>query len=281
MLHVSNEVKPVYELVGVPPQPAQGADLKKLQAVLDRFEVTIAEANDLVVLSDYEVVVIADDSGSMSLASAPPAQRVLGQPTLTRWDELKETVGLIVEMGACFDSSGIDIFFLNRPKIQGVKSSRDTSFVNSFSNPPRGSTPLTECLRTVASQCGGEKPVLLFILTDGEPNGGTRIFGQELRQMVNKVSTRYTFKVQIMPCTSDDDAVAWLNVIDREFAQVDVTDDYYSEKGEVIRAGRAPKFTRGDWCLKAMLGPISQKFDEWDEGPRFGENVECDLCAIQ
>ena len=32
------------------------------------------------------------------------------------------------------------------------------------------------------------------------------------------------------------------------------------------KAKRREAFTRGDWLLKAMLGPVSSKFDQWDEG---------------
>lgn len=258
---VLEQPKPMPSKAGSRP----AVDLKRLQAVLDRFEISIAEANDLVALEDYEMVVIADDSGSMSNAAAPPSQRRLGQAAASRWDELKETLSLMVEMGACFDASGLDIFFLNRPEIKNIKSPHDSAFVKSFSSPPSGRTPLTECLQKVVQRCVGEKPTLLFILTDGEPNGGSQRFCQTVRQVLAKQITHATFKIQVMACTAEQDAVAWLNVLDKEFAQVDVTDDYYSELEEVARAGRVSKFTRGDWCLKAMLGPISKTFDTMDE----------------
>merc|ERR1712187_945015 len=107
------------------------------------------------------------------------------------------------------------------------------------------------------------------ILTDGEPNGGVSKFRTELARLVRKESTNYTFRVQMMACTADEDAVAWLNDVDHQFSEVDVTDDYYSEMLEVLKyANRINKFSRGDWCLKAMLGPVSQKFDAWDEQAR-------------
>ncbi|CAJ1416181.1 unnamed protein product [Effrenium voratum] len=105
-----------------------------------------------------------------------------------------------------------------------------------------------------------------MIFTDGEPNGGVRNFEKELKRLVTKKTTDMTFKVQIMACTADDGAVGYLNVIDEKFGKVDVTDDYYSEMQEVLKKARTrSKFTRGDWLMKAMLGPISSKFDAWDE----------------
>jgi len=240
--------------------------MERLRRILDRFEITIAEANDLVVLADYEIVVIADDSGSMSMASAPPSERKLGAAIPTRWDELRETCSLLVELGCCFDESGLDIFFLNRPALSEVKSARSPAFISAFEARPAGSTPLTECLRAVVSKVGGERPVILFILTDGEPNGGPYAFCQEMERVVKKKSTRATFKVQVMACTDDDEAVGWLNDLDEKFTEVDVTDDFYSERQEVLRAGKVKRFTRGDWLIKALLGPVSTKFDAWDEG---------------
>lgn len=239
--------------------------MKRLEAILGRFEITIAEANDLVALEDYEIVCILDDSGSMQLPAQEAGARTLGQQAESRWDELKTTASLLVEIGNCFDSSGLDLFFLNRPPLKGVKSQTDPALVAAFSRDPSGSTPLTETLQVVAKEVQGERPVLLFICTDGEPNGGVKRFVGELERLVKKQSTTTRFKVQIMACTGDEDAIGWLAVVDEKFTEVDVVDDYYSEKKEVLAAKKTSTFTRGDWLIKALLGPISQKFDGWDE----------------
>jgi len=253
-----------------PPAPTgtvtgdQAKMLQRLNAVLARFEITIAEANELVVLQDYEIVVIADDSGSMRSAAAPAHMRQIGQPSPTRWDELKHTVSEMAELASCFDSSGIDIFFLNRSPLLGVKGSADASFASAFAALPTGSTPLTETVQRVAERVAGERPVLLFVMTDGMPNGGKDPFIKVMRELTGPNSTAKV-RVQIMACTSEESEISWLNELDAELTGVDVTDDYFSERQEVLNAGRVAKFTRGDWCMKAMLGPVSSKFDGWDE----------------
>lgn len=235
--------------------------MARLEAVLNRFEVSIAEANDLVVLQDYEMVIIGDDSGSMLNAAEPAHLRALGAPVKTRWNELGETITQIVDLACCFDESGVDVYFLNREPVLGVKSIEDAAFLQAIQAPPRGTTPLTETMQRVAQRSAGERKVLLFILTDGEPNGGKGPFIQALRSVVASKRT----KVQIMACTAEDDEIGWLNELDRELAEVDVVDDYRAEREQVIRVGLATRFSRGDWCLKAMLGPVSHKFDAWDE----------------
>jgi hypothetical protein len=260
-----------------PPPPVPNARLERLQKILDRFEITIAEANDLVILEDFEMVVIADDSGSMNLPAPPPSERKIGLRTPSRWDELRDTVSLMVDLGCCFDKNGIDVHFLNRASLEGVQSSNDPRFVAAFQRDPNGRTPLTTKLREVVQRSGGEKPVLLFILTDGVPDDGPGSFREELRKTVKKESTSCVFKIQIIACTGDDEAIGYLNEVDRKLKEVDVTDDYYSERVEVMKAKRVEKFTRGDWCLKSMLGPVSTKFDHMDEARKRGGEVtiEC------
>mmetsp|Transcript_59396 Transcript_59396/g.191995 ORF Transcript_59396/g.191995 Transcript_59396/m.191995 type:complete len:281 (+) Transcript_59396:64-906(+) len=272
------------------PRPAptaaeKAAMLQKLQAALDRFEITIAEANDLVVLSDYEIVVVADDSGSMVGPSQPPHLRTIGEQKHTRWEELKATVAEMVEIATCFHDRGIDIFFLNREPLLQVKHATDSAFVQAFEENPAGKTPLTETLRRVCQNAGqhhDERKMLLFVLTDGEPNGGAEPCMKALRELT---STGHV-KIQIMAVTPEEEEIEWLNHMDRELKTVDVTDDYYAEKQQVLKSGIVTTFTRGDWVMKAMLGPVSHKFDAWDE--RRGKNQEverlvknaCDSCPI-
>lgn len=245
------------------PQPGR---LGELEAVLRRFDISIADANDLVALEGYRIMLIADDSGSMSAPSAPPGQRTLGEPSASRWQELREAVALIVDIGSFFDPSGVDVVFLNRPAVRSVRNSQQPDLLESFSRPPAGGTPLTETLSRIVAQYHDEAPVLLFILTDGEPNGGVSNFKRVIADIINKRSTSTKFRIQIMACTGDDDAVGWLNELDAQFKEVDVTDDYYSEMMEVLKKAKlVTKFSRADWCVKAMLGPVSQKFDSWDE----------------
>lgn len=259
---------------------SQAGMLQRLNAVLARFEITIAEANELVILQDYEVVVIADDSGSMRNPAAPAHMRQLGQPCPTRWDELKHTVSEMVELASCFDESGIDIFFLNRPPLLEVKTSADANFARAFEALPMGSTPLTETLQQVAQRTAGERPVLLFVMTDGMPNGGPGPFISMVKQLTAP-GAKSKIRMQIMACTSEESEISWLNALDADLREVDVTDDYFAERQEVLKAGRVTKFTRGDWCMKAMLGPVGDKFDSWDEKHRGGASGSKDGCTMQ
>ena len=247
---------------------AEQDQMTKLNGVLSRHGITIADANDLVLLQGYEIVVIADDSGSMTLSSVPQAERRLGQREPSRWEELCGTLRMVVELATIFDADGVDIHFLNRPALTHLRSRDDPQLDTALQRPPSGGTPLTETLRNVLTAHAAdpsEKPVLIIIATDGMPNGGPAPFKQIIVDAIRKRFGQTIFKFQILACTDDDTQVGWLNQFDEEFAEVDVTDDYHSEKQEVLRTGKCPTFKRSDWIIKALLGPISNKFDSWDE----------------
>merc|ERR1712048_971560 len=75
-------------------------------------------------------------------------------------------------------------------------------------------------------------------------------------------------RYQLLACSDQDRDIAWMNDLDDEFGEVDCTDDYESEKKEVLGVGLTDKFEKSDWLMKALLGPVSKKFDAWDEAKR-------------
>eukprot|EP01061_Rhynchopus_euleeides_P047324 TRINITY_DN9440_c0_g1_i1.p1 TRINITY_DN9440_c0_g1~~TRINITY_DN9440_c0_g1_i1.p1 ORF type:complete len:300 (+),score=96.13 TRINITY_DN9440_c0_g1_i1:1477-2376(+) len=246
----------------------------KLNEILNKMEITIVEANELAVLEDYDLVVIADDSGSMNLSCVPLNQRVLGSAGQTRWGELSETLTMILELATCVIPNPVDVFFLNQPPILGVTSSDDERLAQAFKTQPYGGTPLTETLRSVvARKAGSERPVLVLIATDGEPTSGPADFKKFVRSTIARRDTDGAiFKFQILACTDDDDAVGWLDKFDREFKEVDVTDDFATERAQILQAGKVEHFRRSDWVIKALLGSIISKFDNLDE-PDMGTKV--------
>jgi len=231
----------------------------------------------MMILQDFEMVVIADDSSSMNNAADSGRERKLGETKRTRWHELLDTVSEIVEIASCFDESGIDVYFLNRKPALKVKHTNDEAFLLAFQKPPAGTTPLTETLQRVAEDhSGADMKTLMFILTDGEPDGGEAKFSP----VVKKVTDSGRVHIQIMACTSEEKSIAWLNHLDSGDHKVDVCDDYYSERREVLSVGLRKKFTRGDWCIKAMIGPISGKFDVWDEALGKKPQTQCCNCKL-
>jgi len=174
---------------------------------------------------------------------------------------------LLVELLGCFRPEGIDVHFLNAGKVLSVKSPMNEKLQNIFQAGPTGKTPLTSTLKHVANECQArsELPYIMFIFTDGEPDGGPRKFIKALDELVHRKDM--SVKVQIMACSNNDDEIQWLNDLDKESDAIDVTDDYYNEKKRILAIkGDDYAFTRSDWVVKAILGPVDKSVDEVNEG---------------
>lgn len=100
--------------------------------IVGKHKISKFFANKMFKLEDFEIVLICDDSGSMSSKVFDPTDRFA--PPKTRWDELKQTVSVVTEIAGLMDESGIDIYFLNRPPIFGIKSTEQIG--EAFSDPP-------------------------------------------------------------------------------------------------------------------------------------------------
>eukprot|EP00756_Hemistasia_phaeocysticola_P016187 Hpha_TRINITY_DN15461_c2_g1::TRINITY_DN15461_c2_g1_i1::g.173695::m.173695 len=240
----------------------------RLQNLLERFNVTVADVGELAALQGFEIVVVCDDSGSMRNCAIPPQLRRIGDPAPSRWDELRSTVELVVDLGSCFCPSGIDVHFLNRDSVLGVTKSDDPKLARSFRRQPTGDTPLVGTLQRVCAEFEEQRDVLLIVATDGLPTEGCASFSHFLGRVFAREATKAKLRMQIMACTDDEEALAWLNEVDAKWEQVDVTDDYQSELQEVLRAGRLRSFRRSDWVVKALLGPVLPEFDAMDEKKR-------------
>lgn len=69
-------------------------------------------------------------------------------------------------------------------------------------------------------------------------------------------------------CTDHDSEIAYLNDLDDQVRNLDVVDDYKSERAEVLRAqGKSFHFSKGDYVVKALLGPFDPYFDNLDARP--------------
>eukprot|EP00756_Hemistasia_phaeocysticola_P026310 Hpha_TRINITY_DN16054_c0_g1::TRINITY_DN16054_c0_g1_i10::g.122293::m.122293 len=238
----------------------QGAPRPPLQDMLDTYEITIAQQGDLNVLKRYDIVFLADDSGSMNTVETTAGV------TQTRWKELQGTLSALIDFASYFDSDGTDIYFLNRPGLEGVMDGKDDRIAKAFQDRPRGTTPLAARLRWVVdSRTDPLKPLLVIVATDGEPDEGVRAFVSTARHCLTLAGR--DVRLGVMACTQDDRAVAWLNELDDDpvvGGKVDVCDDFESERREVLAKRRVPRFLLSDYYMKAMLGPILEKYDNMD-----------------
>lgn len=263
---------PPYSEPGMAPSgDSEHQRLEKFREIMERYEIGPTFASKLRQLEGYDVVVIADDSGSMSSPVDVPSSNPYAAAR-TRWDELKETVTIVSELAALLDRDGIDLYFLNRAPIKGLLPSREGNALLSdrFASPPRGFTPLTRALRQVLTDKKSsllEKKLLILVATDGLPTdergnddraGLKRFLGTE-RQPVDRIP------VTILAVTDDDQTMEFLNSLDAQLQFFDVVDDFKSEREEILRVqGKSFHFTKGDWVVKALLGSIDESIGGLD-----------------
>jgi hypothetical protein len=114
-------------------------------------------------LVDYDVVLVCDDSGSMS---RPADDEV---PNVTRWMELKQSVNIILEAQSALGHT-TDIYFLNRGVYRNVSSM--TQLRQVFDGPPGGWTPTVPALQHVFQdhvRPDMPRPLIVHVFTDGHP----------------------------------------------------------------------------------------------------------------
>jgi hypothetical protein len=201
---------------------------------------------DLQTLKDFDIVMICDDSGSMAY---------LAGPGKTRWEELKEVVKTVVEIACCLDDDGIELIFLNRPGMKNVSSAKQVKSL--FKAGPSGGTPLTEAVNKAFAALA-DKPLLVLLATDGVPNN----LASFTEALAKRDSSRIF--VSILACSDNDSEIGYLNQLDDEIPNLDVLDDYISERNEVHKVKGAVDYTFGDHCARMLLGPVFPKYDNLD-----------------
>lgn len=210
-------------------------------------------------LRGKQIVVIADDSGSMQ----KPLRKSFLSGTPTRWDELRVFMQYVVRLGAVM-CNGVIVKFLNRVSPDLPILTPD-ELNRHFMMPPYGRTPLLGAMRHVFTHFAPAvtgRDLVLVIATDGEPSDGTK------RDVYNLLRTRPDSGrvfVNFLVCTDNNDEVAYLNEIDKRVQGIDVSDDYRTECKQVKKCNPWAQFSVGDWVVKAVVGAADPHLDGLDE----------------
>ena len=261
--------------VPIPVLPFDDYRMARFRELAGRYEIRPDFCAKLRQLEGFEIVMICDDSGSMTHILDKTPGDPFGKK-YSRWDELKHYVSIVTDIAGVLDQNGLDIYFLNRPGMTGVTHSDQIQTL--FQNPPGGYTPIPRVFQQIMKDNADiirEKKMLVLIATDGQPtdevgNNATKEFFQILK-------TRHpNIHVSIIACTDDESSMDYLNNIDHVIPSVDVNDDYNSEKREVQTAqGDNYVFSFGDYVVKTLLGSIDPMFDNLDEGRHQAVRVAC------
>ena len=232
---------------------------KRIQELINKYEIDPLFSEKLNLLSDFEIVLLLDDSGSMNTPLTD------GSGHATRWDELKEVVNIVLEIATIYDTNGIDINFLNRNNHENIYDLERVKYI--LKERPYGLTPLNNSLKMILNKYRDSvKTVLIVIATDGIP---TNDFGkQDIDSFKNTLiqKNHSKFYVSFLACSDQEQDVNYLNYLDRKVPNVDTLDDYNSELIEVKNAqGKNFRYTFGDHIVRLLLGPLCPELDSLDE----------------
>jgi len=246
--------------------------LEKFKNIIIRYNINYDFAFRLRALEGFEIAMILDDSSSMRTPTIDQNRENLSpfDRLPTRWDELKQTVSIVVDLAATLDPDGIDIYFLNRPPLLHVT---DSSQLNeTFSRLPNGPTPITRMLSYVLNLKRSnvhDRKLLILIATDGIPtdeNGQNDLKGLEKVLRDGRYPSIDRIYVTFIACTDDRQSVGYLNNFDKKIPYIDVLDDYQSERAEVLAVqGKNFPFSYGDYVAKLLMGSVDPWFDQLDE----------------
>jgi len=247
-------------------------ELTPFEKYVKRNELTHDVATKLKnVLGRCKIVLLADDSGSMESEIKEPNGKVT-----TRWQELKTLAAKLVELITVTNEDGLDIYFLNRGQMFGVKDLFKLADI--FSAQPSGGTPLgqrIEQIRTDNNAILNRKELLILTITDGHPTDrgnfeDSKTYFEESLQIVTKGGRVH---VSICECTDRPEDMDYLDELDGKITNFDNTDDY-REVLQKIRQKYGPnfKFDYNDYMIKIVLATFYRDYYNLDQPTRVAYN---------
>ena len=223
---------------------------------------------DLAILSLYDIVLYCDDSGSMAFEDK--GERI---------DDLKFILSKISDIITMFDDDGILVRFMNsNVNGDGIRNSSDVqqliSKVHFSGMTPLGTNLDKKVLQPFvvgqATRNQMAKPVLVIVITDGEPSGESKdTLAQVIRGAKDVLMrTRYganAFGLSIAQVGKDSATQKFLEKLDNDPMVGDVIDcTSYYEMEEMEWAAKGVSLTPEMWLLKVCLGAIDKSYDDKD-----------------
>lgn len=236
-----------------------------------QYEIRQETIDKIYLLNMCDIVIVADDSGSMR-------QRTFGNQT--RWTQLKNTISICTEIINCINSSTVDLCFVNRYNeyYNNIKSFQEIDAIF-HRREPCGLTPLVFVLDQILKRKKWSKKLLILIVTDGEPTDfnidATKTSNESIngfkKILMEKDDNVY---INILACTDDKESMKYLNKWDKEIKNLDVIEGYLSERNQILSKGKVENFSFGEYVIKALIGSLDENTDKLDElSDEYSENL--------
>ncbi|MCJ1431261.1 hypothetical protein MMC27_000612 [Xylographa pallens] len=269
----------------------------QVEQLCQKWRVPREVGQDVVKLALYDLIIFVDNSGSMEFEDGGERKK-----------DLQLILARVAYAASLFDDDGIQVRFMNAAEAQvdparlnGIRTEEQAEALVMHAK-YRGLTPLGTQLRAQvieplviqpARRGQLRKPVLVVVITDGQPAGeppkaleeALRYSATELSRMPQIGKNACAF--QFAQVGNDQGARAFLSSLDeqREFGDiVDCTSseiarkqrgvckqfakalaDFENEQEEMMHANPPVDLTPDLWLVKLLLGAIDSSYDKQDE----------------
>ena len=159
-------------------------------------------------LTKYDFVIAIDKSGSMSQP---------GTRNMSRWKEAQETVLALATKASEFDDDGITVIpFARTFKVYDNVTSAKVSQIFQ-ENEPNGGTDTAGLLRLVFERynVSKSKPVILIVITDGEPDDRDAV-KDVIKKFALTLNSDDDFGILFLQIGDDKNATLFLKQLDND-----------------------------------------------------------------
>lgn len=237
---------------------------------------TIEETVNNAAMGLYDIVFFIDDSGSMATKEST-------DDGMDRMQTARQIVSRIAFLATLMDADGVIARAFNDPSEGNGLSS--VAQVDAYFNAlmPSGGTPagsrmreriINTIVKPLLDRNELQRPILVFIVTDGEPSVSTQLGINEkfeLEKVLNE--TKEMFKrskygefgiaFSFVQVGTDKTATDYLSYLDEHpifGSYVDCTASYYIENTKCTRKTGIP-LSVGEYMTKLMIGAFDSRYD--------------------
>jgi len=240
---------------------SQNVDFYQLAA---RWRMPVELAVSLSALALYDIVIYADDSGSMTTGDGE------------RIEDLKLIVAKVAEVATLFDEDGIAVRFINSDaqgnNIKSADSVNTLISSVSYTWDTKLATQMeARILQPMVYKHKLAKPLLVITVTDGEPSDSPKDkIVDVIRQCTKKVASQglgpNAVAFQFAQVGRDTSAQEFLAELDNHPKVGDIIDcTSYFELEQAEYAKRGVNLSVEGWLVKLMTGAIDRAMDSQDE----------------
>ncbi|MCJ1396831.1 hypothetical protein MMC11_000021 [Xylographa trunciseda] len=269
----------------------------QVEQLCQKWRVPREVGQDVVKLALYDIIIFIDNSGSMEFEDGGERKK-----------DLQLILARVAYAASLFDDDGLQVRFMNAAEAQidparlnGIRTEEQAEAIVMHAR-YRGLTPLGTQLRAqvidplvIQPARAGQlrKPVLIIVITDGQPAGEPpKALEEALRYTTTELSRmpqlgKHVCAFQFAQVGNDQGARAFLSRLDEQGEFGDIVDctsskpfedlswickrytkslaDFENEQEEMMHANPPVDLTPDLWIVKLLLGAIDSSYDKQDE----------------